>query len=291
MKGFAQRLWTLPQGLAQITQSSFYYSFLFLPKTKRQAITSIYKLCRAVDDTVDEPMPRRDPVEALDWWRTEIELSYSGRPRHTLSRELMQVVHQFAIPKEYFFDLIDGVEMDLTHRRYETFDELYSYCYRVASVVGLVCIEIFGYRNPTTKSYAIDLGIALQLTNILRDLKEDAARDRIYIPRADLRQFLYPEADLLRGVHDARFVALMQFECARARQYFDQARSTLPPEDACSLVAARAMEAIYYRLLERIERLEYDVFTHRIEVPRPQRFAIALATWLRSMHHRAVLHG
>lgn len=284
MKTIAQRLLTLPKELARTSRSSFYFSFLLLPAAKRHAITTVYKFCRTIDDVVDEQAPHRDPAEALDWWRGEIDLIYSGRPRHILSLELQQVVSDFVIPRDYFLELINGAEMDLVQRRYETFDDLYPYCYRAASVVGLTCIQIFGYQNPATRSYAVELGIALQLTNILRDLKEDAHRHRIYLPREDLRKFSYTEADLLRGVYDSRFVALMQFECTRARRFFDRARATLPLEDARSLVAARAMQSIYDQLLSRIERAKYDVFSRRIEVPRAIRFAIALESWLKTVY-------
>ncbi len=284
MRAIAQRLLTLPRELARTSQSNFYYSFFLLPRTKRQGITTIYKFCRTIDDIADRELPRRQALDALDEWKSELQLIYSGTPRHTLGQDLLEVIRRFDLPESYFLELIGGVEMDLTHRRYETFEDLYPYCYRVASIVGLICIEIFGYRNPATKSYAVNLGIALQLTNILRDLKEDAARDRIYLPRTDLRQFRFSDSDLLHGVRDARFIALMRFECERARSYFDRARSALTPEDTRSLVAARAMEAIYYRLLERIEHLQYDVFTRRVEVPRVQRLAIALTAWLRTMY-------
>lgn len=291
MKTGAYRLLSLPLELAKASGSSFTYSFLLLPPPKRRAIISVYKFCRVIDDAVDGQAPSQNPAEALDAWRRQIDLSYRGTPRDPLAAELAGVVQRFPIPQEYFQELIDGVEMDLVHRRYETFDELYPYCYRVASVVGLICIEIFGYRNPATKSYATHLGVALQLTNILRDLREDGLRDRIYLPRADLEKFGYSETDLLRSVYNERFRALMKFECGRVREYFQSARSILPMEDEHSLVAARAMAAIYYCLLKRIERLEYDVFTRRVEVPRPRRLAIALATWAQSMYHAKTSNG
>jgi phytoene synthase len=174
------------------------------------------------------------------------------------------------------------VEMDLTRRRYATFDELYQYCYRVASTVGLLCIEIFGYQRPSTRDYAVDLGIAFQLTNILRDVLEDARRGRIYLPLEDLHRFDCTEAELLTGRYSPRVAALMAFECGRARAYYLRARGALAPEDRGSLAAAEAMCLIYKRLLDRIEARHFDVFGPKVTLPRYEKVTLALAAWGRS---------
>ncbi|HZS10505.1 MAG TPA: presqualene diphosphate synthase HpnD [Blastocatellia bacterium] len=279
------------QDLAKTIQSNFFYSFLFLPKQKREAIIDIYKFCRAVDDIVDDMMDAQaageaahvnDPLEALNEWRRELDACYAGRPTTTQSQKLRRVLDRFPMPKEYFEELIAGCEMDLSRQRYETFDELYQYCYRVASITGLMCIEIFTYRSPRTREYAINLGLALQLTNILRDLKEDAARGRVYLPQEDLRRFDYSERELMDGVINDNFRALMRFECRRARDYYRRAAECLPAEDLPTLTAARTMGKIYFRLLEQIEEVSYDVFNHQIRLHRPERFLIAFSEWAKA---------
>ena len=189
------------------------------------------------------------------------------------------VLARFPIPRLYFDEMVSGCEMDLQRNRYATFVELHEYCYRVASITGLMCIEIFTYSNPQTKEYAVNLGIALQLTNILRDVQEDARRNRVYLPLEDLQMFGYSEQELFDGVVNERFRALMRFECERARSYYERAAALLPVEDRPTLVAARTMGKIYYRLLEEIERVNYDVFNHQVRLHRPERFLIALNEW------------
>ncbi len=278
-----ERAWHLRHDLAKTVQSNFFYSFLFLPKAKRDAIIDVYGFCRAVDDIVDDIAEQQGTVEqaraGLNEWRGELDALYAGQPSKPIARRLQRVLAQFPMPQEYFEEMINGCEMDLHHQRYETFDELYQYCYRVASITGLMCIEIFTYRTPQTKEYAVNLGLALQLTNILRDLKEDAARGRVYLPQEDLRRFGYSEAELHDGVANDNFRALMRFECARARGYYQSAAALLPAEDRPTLVAARTMGKIYYRLLEQIESVNYDVFKHQIRLHRPERFLIALSEW------------
>jgi phytoene synthase len=265
-------------------QSNFFYSFLFLPRPKREAIMDVYSFCRAVDDVVDETgeATGRDPLRELAKWRAELDACYAGRPTLPQTRRLRRTLDRFPIPQEYFEELILGCEMDLYHQRYQTFDELYEYCYRVASITGLICIEIFTYRSPRTREYAVNLGLALQLTNILRDLKEDAARGRVYLPQEDLARFGYSEPELRREAVNDNFRELMRFECARARDYYRRAAEALPGEDRPTLVAAQTMGKIYFRLLEQIERVGYDVFHHRIRLHRPERFLIALNEWARS---------
>lgn len=286
-----ERTRTLRRRLSKTSQSNFFYSFLFLPKPKREAIIDIYNFCREIDDIVDDlaavqpdisASPMEQALEALNQWRAELDACYAGHPTTPISRRLRQVLDQFPMPKDYFAEMIAGCEMDLFRHRYESFEELSQYCYRVASITGLMCIEIFTYQSPRTREYAVNLGLALQLTNILRDLKEDAARDRIYLPQEDLRRFGYSEAELMNGVINDRFRALMKFECDRARAYYRLASECLPEEDRPTLTAARTMGRIYFRLLRQIEEAGYDVFTHQIRLHRPERFLIALSEWAKA---------
>ena len=277
--------------------TSFYYSFLVLPPRKRQAIVAVWDFCRAVDDAVDEVIPEHEWAGGLTpdararaalqiaGWRSELEAVYTGTPTLPQGVALQPFVRQFGLPRVHFEQLIDGVEMDLACSRYQTLEALTEYCRRVASAVGLVCLEIFGYRDPAAKAYAESLGLALQLTNIIRDVGVDLRRGRIYLPMDDLRRFGVDEADLRRGVVTDAVAALMRFECDRARDFYRRAASQLPRVDARSLVAAEIMGGIYYGILQRIERAGYDVFSRRIRVPRPQRALIALRIWLKSMIH------
>jgi phytoene synthase len=267
------------KGLAKRSRSNFYYSFLFLPKEQREAIYSVYAFCRAVDDVADQEPDRHRSAERLGDWREEVGRIFNGGPRHPISIKLSECVRRFSIPREYLDALIDGVEMDLHKTRYRTFEELYTYCYHVASVVGLMCIEVFGYQTPQAKVYAEKLGVALQLTNILRDLKTDAERGRIYLPLEDLDRFGYSEQELLRGQYDDRFISLMAFESQRAQGYYRMASAAIAPEDRPNLIAAQIMGAIYHALLGRIEGLHYDVFNRPVALPRYRKFYIALRVW------------
>lgn len=270
--------------------TNFYYSFLVLPRAKREAIVAVWDFCRAVDDAVDE-VPEIDAARReVERWREELAAVYAGGQTTTpQGRALAPLVRQFGLPRASFEALIEGVEMDLGSRRYETFDDLYEYCIRVASAVGLICLEIFGYRNERAKQYAIDLGVALQLTNILRDVPTDLALDRVYLPQADLRQHGVTEDDLRReaqsagaGVQSAAVKALLRAQAARARDYYARARAALPREDARRLAAAEIMGAIYRSILDRIEAADYDVFSTVVRIPRPRRALIAAATWART---------
>lgn len=256
--------------------TSFYYSFLVLPPRKRNAIVAVWDFCRAVDDAVDEEEQPDRAAEALTAWRAELAACYNGaRPGTAQAQALQPYVREFNLPRRPFDDLIDGVEMDLRHARYPSFDALSEYCRRVASAVGLICVEIFGYRNPRTREYAVNLGLALQLTNIIRDVAADLAQGRVYLPEEDLRRFGVGEAELRAGVVTPAVRALLAHECGRAREYYGLAAASLPPEDARNLVAAEIMGAIYYEILQRIERAGYDVFSRRIRVTRPRRALIA----------------
>ena len=267
--------------------TSFYYSFLVLPPRKRSAIVAVWDFCRAVDDAVDEAAPSdaRSAAEQLAMWRREVAACYdpARQPSTPQGKTLKLVVHEFNLPREPFEELICGVEMDLEQVRFPTFDALAGYCRRVASTVGLICVEIFGYRDPKTRSYAVNLSMALQLTNIVRDVATDLVRGRIYIPVEDLQRFGVTEEALREGKVTPAVRQLIRHECERARDYYRRAAADLPPGDARSLVAAEIMGGIYFAILRRIERAGYDVFSRRIRVPRPHRAVIALKIWLRAL--------
>jgi phytoene synthase len=270
--------------------TNFYYSFLVLPAEKRRAIVAVWDFCRAVDDAVDHEADEVRARMAVDGWRREIEACYGGSPTTPEGGRLLPFIQLFKLPRQPFDDLVDGVAMDIGGRRYATFDELYEYCRRVASAVGLICLEIFGYRNPRARQYATDLGVALQLTNILRDVPADLSRDRVYLPLEDLARYQCTEADLQAevahagsGIRSRAVHSLLKFEAHRARAYYRRARQELPAEDARRLVAAEIMGAIYLAILDRIERSGYDVFSTVARVPRPRRAVIAATTWARTM--------
>lgn len=269
--------------------TNFYYSFLVLPAEKRRAIVAVWDFCRAIDDAVDRPTastggaPPVDPTWGLPRWRVELDRCYGrGTPETSQGLALQPYVDLFGLPRAPFDDLVDGVAMDVTQQRYATFDELYQYCLRVASAVGLICIEIFGYCNRGTRDYAIALGVALQLTNIIRDVPTDLADGRIYLPLADLHEFGVIESDLGSGP-SAAVRALLAHECRRARAFYEKARVALPAEDARRLVAAEIMGGIYLAILDRIERRDYDVFHEVVRVPRAHRALIAARVWARVM--------
>ena len=268
--------------LTRKSRSNFYYAFLFLPREKREAIYAVYAFCRSADDVADGTASLDEKRLQLSEWRREVDRCYAGEPRHPITVKLAQSLERFRIPKEHFDELIAGVEMDLTQNRYRTFRDLYEYCYRVAGVVGLMCIEIFGYRNPKAKDYAINLGVALQLTNILRDVRTDAARGRIYLPQDELARFGCREQDLLQGCYTPAFLDVMGAMGTRARQYFQNARALLADEDRRALLAAQIMGAIYYRLLESIEASGYRVFDRTITLSAQQKVWLALSIWARS---------
>jgi len=279
----------LPPGFAQEApqQSSFYYSFLLLPRPQRLAIQSVYRFASAVDALVDTSAHDSEDTlytkrQWLAWWRHQLDNIYAGDPFHPLLLPLAHAIERFALPKQYFLLLLDGCERDLVQRRYRTFEELRDYCYCVASSIGLICIEIFGYKHPQARQYAIYLGYALQLTNILRDIKPDKDRGYIYLPQEDMERFDYTEADLMAECYDERFVELMRFEAQRARSFYHTARMYLHPDDRASLFAAEAMDLTYYRLLEKMELGDFRVFQHRYRVSLPHKLWIVFKTWLSS---------
>jgi phytoene synthase len=276
--------------------TSFYYAFVVLPKPQREAIIAVWDFCRAVDDVVDEPdVPGpgsgvQGPEvlrAALNDWRSELERCYTGAPTTPQGIALQPWIRHFDLSRQPFADLIDGVEMDLDRSRYDTFNDLREYCWRVASTVGLICIEIFGQRSARAREYAVTLGIALKLTNILRDVGGDAERGRIYLPQDDLRRFGCSDDDLAAG-RVGKVRGLLAFETARAREYYGQAAALLDGLDARALVSAEIMGRIYRETLDRIEGAGYDVFSERIRVPRARRVVIALDTWMRTRFGRHV---
>jgi phytoene synthase len=266
--------------ITRSSNTSFYYSFSLLPKQKREAIHTVYAFCRYTDDIVDEELPDRRKGVLLRKWRMELGRAMRGESTYPLLNQLSATAHRFNIPVEHFYDLIHGMEIDLVKSRYRTFDELREYCYLVASSVGLICRKIFGYRNESTRDYAINLGIALQLTNILRDVADDARRGRIYIPLEDLDRFGVTEEDLLQLRYTPRFVALMRFECERASHFFDVARNALKDEDKRFFFAARIMWSIYAHTLNRISASDYNVFEQRISISKLLKLLIAFRYWL-----------
>ena len=265
-------------------KTSFYYSFLVLPPDERRAIISVWDFCRAVDDAVDEAGPLSagsSTREAVQRWREELRRCYEGvAPRTPQGRRLQPFIARFDLPREAFEDVIDGVAMDLDTRRYQTFPDLLEYCRRVASAVGMICIRIFDCRSERSREYALNLGIALQLTNILRDVKTDLACGRVYLPLEDLAAAGCTVDDLAAGQMAAPVRRLMEFECGRAREFYRRAVDARLPEDRRRLVAAEIMRAVYFETLRRIERSGYDVFTARIRVPRSRQALIALRQWL-----------
>jgi phytoene synthase len=270
--------------------TNFYYSFLVLPSDKRNAIIAVWDFCRAVDDAVDEAEGLEAACLELARWRRELAAVFdAGAVETPQGRALAPLVERFNLPRSAFEALIEGVEMDLGSRRYDAFADLYEYCIRVASAVGLICLEIFGYRDPRAREYATDLGVALQLTNILRDVPEDLRRGRVYIPLEDLRKHGCSEDDLARetsaagrGIQSPAVKALLREQGQRARQYYARAARNLPRSDARRLVAAEIMGAIYRGILTRIEAADYDVFSRVVTIPRPRRALIAAATWART---------
>jgi len=258
--------------------SSFYYSFLFLPPDRRRAITALYAFCREVDDVVDEITEPEVARAKLAWWRNEIGAAYAGSPQHPVSRALQPVVVAYRLPEAHFQAVIDGMTMDIERNRYLDFAELEHYCHRVAGVVGLMSAEIFGYRDERTRDYAHDLGIAFQLTNIIRDVGEDARRGRIYLPQQEFVAHGVSAAALLDGEGGAGFRSLMAAQVARARHWYGQALAALPPVDRRTQRPGLIMAAIYQTLLDEIERDGFRVLDRRIALTPLRKLWIAWRT-------------
>ena len=266
--------------------SSFYYSFLFLQPEQRRAITALYAFCREVDDVVDITSEPEIARIKLNWWREEIARLFRGEAQHPVTRALTPVIKEFDLPEEQFLEIVDGMEMDLDQHRYANFKELTLYCYRVASVVGLLAAEIFGYRDRHTLKYAHDLGIAFQLTNIVRDVYEDAQRNRIYLPLDELQRFGVKETDILNKRETPAFHALMRFQAERAKQYYSQALSQLPDADRYNQRCGLIMAAIYRATLEEVERDGFHVLQHRISLTPLRKLWLAWKTGFQTRRYK-----
>jgi phytoene synthase len=262
--------------------SSFYYSFLFLNKQKRAAMTALYAFCREVDDIVDEYTELKVAQVKLAWWRDEIKNLYLDKPIHPVSKALAPHIHTFNLSENHFLEIIDGMEMDLNFNRYQDFKQLQLYCYRVASVVGILSAQIFGFENRKTLKFAHDLGMAFQLTNIIRDVGEDARRNRIYIPLDDLARFDVSEEDILRSRESAAVRALLEYEIELAETYYDRAFQELPDEDKKSQRVGLMMAAIYRSLLREIKADGAEkTLNARTSLGQLRKFWLAFSTWLR----------
>jgi len=269
------------QQKAAASGSSFYYSFLFLPPERRQAIMALYAFCREVDDVVDECQDPTIAQNKLDWWRTEVTNAYAGNPTHPVGQALADIRTRFNLPAEQLLEIIDGMQMDLSQTRYLDFKNLRLYCYRVASVVGLLAAEVFGYEDRQTLKYAHDLGLAFQLTNIIRDVGEDARRGRIYLPIDEMQQFEVPAKDILEARRSDNFIALMRFQTERAILLYDQAMAHLPAIDRKAQRPGLIMAGIYRTLLDEIARDEFQVLDRRTSLTPIRKLWIATRTWFK----------
>ena len=270
------------QKKAAASGSSFYYSFLFLPAQRRRAITALYAFCREIDDIVDEVEDQQLARTKLAWWRDEVKNLFAGNPQHPVTRALAPALAPFAIGAERLNEIIDGMQMDLDQSRYADFKGLEDYCYHVAGAVGLLAAGIFGYRNPRTREYARNLGLAFQLTNIIRDVGDDARRNRIYLPMDELKKFEVPASDLLNARYSDNFTRLMQFQTERANSYYAAALAALPPEDRHAQRAGLIMAAIYRTLLAEVAADGFKVLTQRTSLTPLRKLWLAITTWLRT---------
>lgn len=266
--------------ITQQSKSNLALAFVSLGKEQRRDITTFYAFCRLIDDIADSTeLSRAEKTQRLDGWRRSLVASAAGED--PIAAGIRCLIANYQLTSAMLAEIIAGVEMDLTPRRYATFEELRVYCYRVACAVGLVSIEIFGYRNPQTKDYAVELGLALQTTNIIRDVGKDMRLGRVYLPQDELAQFGYCEADLNARRHDERFIALMEFQAARAHSFFGRASELLPPEDRRSMIAAEIMASVYRSLLRKIERDGFRVFEKEYRLSRFQKTRHVAAHLLR----------
>jgi phytoene synthase len=270
------------QDKAAASGSSFYYSFLFLPRDKRRAITALYAFCREVDDVVDECSDAQVARSTLNWWRGQVADIYGGKPQHPVAQALVPVVAQFNLAQELLLEIIDGMEMDLDQPRYSDFKSLQLYCYRVASVVGLLSVEIFGYSDRQTLKYAHDLGLAFQLTNIIRDVGEDARRNRIYLPMDEMQQFNVTAADILNARESENFQKLMAFQIERAQRFYQQALAQLPAIDRKNQRTGLIMAAIYRATLDEVIASGCHVLKERVSLTPLRKLWLAWTTWIKS---------
>ncbi len=287
--------------VTQRASKTFYWGSVFLPQPKRQAVWAVYALCRIVDDIVDEEMHpgylsgSSTPKQELNYWRQSIERVYQrgGADDNLVQRAWSDVLERYPVPLTPVLELLDGVEMDLTINRYQSFDELYLYCYRVAGTIGLLTSPIFGYQDKTALRHAIDLGVALQLTNILRDIGEDARRNRIYLPQDEMQRFGYTESDLMQGIVNDAFCELIRFQMARADNYYQRSQPGISLLSPDSRLAIRLSGTLYRGILDRIHLNNYNVFTKRASVPLKTKLAAASQYWFLQQYETRVkdLHG
>jgi phytoene synthase len=272
------------RAITRKSASNLALAFILLPREKRDAMSALYAFCRAVDDVADEDsVPTEKRREQLAAWRDDIHRACENQPpEFAANREFQPVIQKFKLPFALFDELIKGCEMDLEKLRYENYDELELYCHRVASVVGLLSIEIFGYKNPACRDYAVYLGKALQLTNILRDVKNDAARGRIYLPLVELKRFNVSETEILQGKYSDRYFAFAGSLTKRAKYFYSLAQKNLPAEDRRAMVAAELMGSVYWRLLQKLEQGKFDVFgPQALKLGKPHKLALIFQSWLR----------
>ena len=262
---------------------NFFYAFLTLPAAKRRAIYAAYAFCRYCDDAVDQVASPEAKQAALHSLTTRLDNAYHHRPKGPVFTALAHTARTYHIPQQYFQDVIRGVEMDLANNHYQTYEELRLYCYRVASVVGLICLQIFGYHHPKAREYAVDLGLAMQLTNILRDVQEDMARDRIYLPMDEIQRFGYSEEELRNEVRNDAQRRLIAFQVQRAQSLFQNGAKLLPYLSPRSRACPAVLAAIYTRILHRISSNDYNVFGGRISLSSPEKLLVMTTTWLKSL--------
>ncbi|HXC35511.1 MAG TPA: presqualene diphosphate synthase HpnD [Candidatus Acidoferrales bacterium] len=271
------------RAITRKSASNLALAFVLLPKPKRDAMSALYAFCREVDDVADEDSsPTEQRRRELARWRADVKRACENQPAElAVNAELRPFIQEYSLPFALFDELIKGCEMDLETKRYENFDQLELYCYRVASVVGLLSIEIFGHEKSGARDYAINLGKALQFTNILRDVRNDAARGRIYLPQSELKKFNVSESDILEGRYSEPFRALAESVAARARSFYSAARASLPPEDRRSMIAAELMGTVYWQLFKKLERAKFDVFAGPLKLSKPQKLFIVFQSCLR----------
>jgi phytoene synthase len=273
---------------------NFYYAFLTLPAAQRRAIYVAYAFCRHCDDCVDTQHTVSEKLVLLSALRGKLEQTYRGHPppvsstdgresQRSLFIALADVAQRYDISQDYFQEVVSGVESDLTKHRFEDFGELRRYCYQVASVVGLICLQIFGYKDASARAHAIDLGLAMQLTNIARDVQEDLKLDRIYLPRAEMEEFGYSEAELWAGTVNEPFLNLMRFQTQRARKYFKSGFQLLPYLPTRSRACPAVLGQLYNKVLDHIESANYDVLHHRISLSKAEKLRVMTQTWMTSM--------
>ncbi len=267
------------KNITKQSKSSFYYAFSVLPREKREAIYTVYSFCRQTDDIADSSDPTYVKQKTLDFWEKELYKQFSGQT-DTNFHKLWRIAERFRIPLEYFLELIKGVRMDLAKVRFESFEDLTNYCYKVASIVGLMSIQIFGYRDEKVKDYAVNLGIALQLTNIMRDVGVDAEMGRVYIPMEELDRFGVRETDILQKNTTGGFLQLMEHQYHRALSYYQKATQSLPKSERLNMIPSQIMKNIYYYLLNQIAKKQFNVLHHKPQVPTFVKLSIAGKTLL-----------